>query len=111
MGVLRPAGWLDRLGRFEWHALSVPRAVRGGLGVTLPLAVGWVTGHVEYGAYAALGALPAGFASFEGQTRSRLAGVLVASGGMALATFVGATTAAGVPSLLPVAVGIWAYVT
>jgi uncharacterized membrane protein YccC len=102
---------LPRLDAFDWSALSMPDAVRGALGVTLPLVVGWLTGHVEYGAYTALGALPAGFSSFEGQTRTRVGGVVVASVGMAVATFVGATAAAGAPWLLPLMVAIWAYAT
>src|SRR4051812_28719210 len=109
MSAVSPEAWLARLGPFDWHALSLPRAVRGALGVTLPLLVGWLTGHIEYGGYTALGALPAGFASFEGQTRGRVVGVLVASAGMAVATFVGATAAAGAPWLLPLVVAVWAY--
>jgi len=105
------ASRLARLRHLDWSALDVPRAVRGAIGVTLPLALGWMTGHVEYGAYTALGALPAGFASFEGQTRTRVIGVLIASVGMAVSTFVGATLAAGAPWLLPLVVAVWAYVT
>jgi uncharacterized membrane protein YccC len=111
MSAVSPGPWLARLGPFDRHALSLPSALRGALGVTLPLLVGWLTGHIEYGAYTALGALPAGFTSFEGQTRGRVAGVLVASAGMAVATFVGATTAAGAPWLLPLVVAVWAYAT
>ena len=103
--------WIARPGKFDWSELSTRRAARGALGVTLPLVIGWLTGHVTYGAYTALGALPAGFASFEGQTRSRLTGVVVASIGMALTTFAGATTAASAPWLLPALVAIWAYAT
>ena len=111
MSAPSPASRLARLGPFDSHALSLPGAVRGGIGVSLPLLVGWLTGHIEYGGYTALGALPAGFVSFEGQTRSRVAAVLVASAGMAVSTFVGATTAAGAPWLLPLVVAIWAYAT
>jgi len=102
---------LARLGPFRWSGLLPSRAGRVALGVALPLVVGWFTGHVEYGAYMALGALPAGFASFQGHTRSRIAAVALATIGMALSTFVGATTAAGAPWLLPAIVAIWAYVT
>ena len=75
------ASRLPRLDALDWSALAVPRAVRGAVGVTLPLVVGWLTGHIEYGAYTALGALPAGFASFEGQTRTRVGGVVAADQG------------------------------
>ncbi len=102
---------LLRLGPFRWSGVLPSRASRVALGVALPLAVGWFSGHVEYGAYMALGALPAGFASFQGYTRSRIAAVALATIGMALSTFVGATTAAGAPWLLPAIVAIWAYVT
>ena len=77
----------------------------------VPLALGWATDHVEYGAYAALGALPAGFVSFQGETRSRVAAVALASIGMAFSTFIGATTAAMWPWLLVPIVAIWGYVT
>ena len=39
-----------------------------------PLVIGVATGKIEYGSYAALGALPAGFVSFRGVSRTRLAG-------------------------------------
>ena len=87
------------------------RALRIAFGVVLPLAAGWFAGHVEYGAYMALGALPAGFASFQGQSRTRVAAIALASIGMAVSTFVGATTAASTPWLLPAIIAIWAYIT
>jgi hypothetical protein len=70
-----------------------------------------VSGHAAYGAYAALGALPAGIASFQGETRSRVAAVALASVGMAVSTFVGATTAALAPWLLVPMVAAWGYLT
>jgi uncharacterized membrane protein YccC len=77
----------------------------------MPLTVGWMTGNVVYGAFTALGALPAGLASFQGETRSRVAVVVAASIGMALSTFVGATVAAISPWLLVPVLAIWAYFT
>ncbi len=59
----------------------------------------------------ALGALPAGFASFQGETRSRVAAVVLASVGMSLSTFVGAATAAVDPWFLVPIVAVWAYFT
>ena len=85
------------------------RAARVSVGVVLPLLAGWLSGHVEYGVYMALGALPAGFASFQGETLTRVAAVAVASVGMALSTFVGATAAEAAPwSLVPI-VAVWGY--
>src|SRR4051812_42495763 len=72
---------------------------------------GAATGHLQYGGYMALGALPAGFASFHGETRSRVAAVVLASLGMAVSTFVGATTAAAAPWLLVPIIAVWAYFT
>ncbi len=69
------------------------------------------TGKIEYGSYAALGALPAGFVSFRGVSRTRVLAVICAAAGMAVSTFVGATTAASRPWLLVPAVFAWAYVT
>jgi uncharacterized membrane protein YccC len=80
-------------------------------GAVVPLTLGWMIGNIMYGALAALGALPAGLASFQGETRTRLAIVVVASIGMALSTFVGATIAAISPWLLVPILAIWAYFT
>ena len=57
------------------------------------------------------GALPAGFASFHGETRSRVAAIVLASVGMSLSTFVGATTAAATPWLFVPIIAAWAYFT
>ena len=101
------ARWLD-LGQFRWRNVALGRALRTAFGVIAPLAAGIATGHAEYGTYAALGALPAGFVSFRGITRTRVMAVLVAAG-MAVSTFVGATTAASAPWLLVPVLMIWAY--
>ena len=100
-----------RLGPFSVRLLAPARAARVTFGVLLPLVVGWQSGHIAYGAFMALGALPAGFASFQGATRSRLAAVVVASIGMTVSTFVGAVAAASEPwSLVPI-VAAWGYLT
>lgn len=92
-----------------------PRAalapVRGALlasGVMLPLSLGVALGHAEYGVFAALGALPSGFAAMFGQGRKRPAAVALASVGMAFGAFVGALAAGNPPLLIPV-VAIFAY--
>ena len=91
---------LLRLGPFRWRAVSPWRAARVAAGVVVPLAIGWWSGHIDLGAFAALGALPAGMVSFQGVTRSRVAAVAAASVGMAVSTFVGATLANGAPWVL-----------
>ncbi|WP_129769246.1 FUSC family protein [Streptomyces sp. L-9-10] len=100
---------LLRFGPFRWGDVALWRAARVATGVIVPLAVGSATGHLDYGAFASLGALPAGFASFQGVTRTRVAAVAAASVGMAVSTFVGATTVAAAPWLLVLVVMIWGY--
>jgi uncharacterized membrane protein YccC len=102
---------LPRLGALPVARLAPARAARVALGVVLPLVIGWLCGDLRYGAYAALGALPAGFSSFQGETRSRVAAVALASAGMALSTFVGGTVAAASPWLLVPVVAAWGYLT
>jgi len=106
-----PVAWrkLAQIGPIRWGDLAPWRAARTALGVVIPLALGWVGGHLDYGAYAALGAMPAGFASFQGETRSRVWVVVVASLGMAVSTFVGATLFTGAPWLLVPVVAVWGY--
>jgi uncharacterized membrane protein YccC len=100
---------LVAVGPIHWGAAAPWRAARVALGVVVPLAIGSAAGHLEYGAFAALGALPAGFASFQGVARSRVASVAVATAGMAVSTFVGAIAAATAPWLLVAAVIVWGY--
>lgn len=107
-GELRQSGWLD-FGAFRWRDLAVNQAVRAAVGVITPLVIGVVTGKIEYGSYAALGALPAGFVSFRGVSRTRVVAVFLAAAGMSLSTFTGATTAQAAPWLLVPVVLIWAY--
>ena len=102
---------MARLGPFRWDAVAPWRAGRTTFGVVLPLAVGLATGHLEFGSYMALGALPAGVVSFQGETLSRVGAIATASLGMAFSTFVGATTAAAMPWLLVPIAAIWGYAT
>ena len=101
---------LVQLGPFHWEDLALGRATRVAVGVVVPLAFGWASGHSQDGAFAALGALPAGFASFQGVSRSRIAAVGAASIGMAISTFLGATLAT-MPWLLLMAVIAYGYAT
>src|SRR5207245_10614080 len=66
------------IGSFRWDAIAPGRASRVAAGVLLPLIVGWASGQIEYGAFAALGAPPTGLASFQGVTRSLIEAVRVA---------------------------------
>lgn len=110
---LRRFQWqgLLRFGPFRWSDVAPWRAARVAVGVVVPLAVGLAGGHLEYGVYASLGALPAGFVTFQGVTRTRVAAVVAASVGMAVSTFVGGTTAAFAPWLSVPVVIVWGYVT
>lgn len=89
---LSHGGWLN-FGQLRWSDANVLGGLRAGIGVIVPLVLGLVTGHMEYGAFAALGALPAGFVSFQGFSRTRLTAVVLAAVGMAMATFAGAAAA------------------
>lgn len=83
-------------------------AARATIGVAIPLVVGQLSGHPVAGTAAAVGALQAGFASFQGTYRSRAGVVVAASIGMALSVVVGATLGhvLGVDMLL---VSLWAF--
>jgi uncharacterized membrane protein YccC len=101
-------GWLD-FGAFQWRDLALAQGFRAAIGVLTPLVIGVATGRMEYGSFAALGALPAGFVSFQGVNRTRVLAVLCASAGMAVSTFAGATAARQPLLLIPVVFG-WAYI-
>jgi Fusaric acid resistance protein-like len=101
---------LVRVGPLRWGDVAPWRAARVAVGVVVPLAIGSATGHLDYGAFAALGAQPAGLVSFHGEARSRLTAVAVASVGMAASTFVGATTATAAPWLLVPFVIVLGYI-
>jgi uncharacterized membrane protein YccC len=106
---LSQGGWLN-FGAFRWSDLDVPRALRAGVGMTTPLALGLATNHLEYGVFAALGALPAGMVSFQGASRTRVTAVVFAAVGMAVATLVGGVCAYLGGWLLFPAVLIFSYV-
>jgi uncharacterized membrane protein YccC len=108
--VRRGFGWLD-WGRFHWRDAAVGPGVRAALGVLTPLAIGTAVGRVEYGTYAALGALPAGFVTFSGVTRTRVLNVSAAAVGMAISAFIGSVTAGGMPWVMVSVVLIWGYAT
>jgi uncharacterized membrane protein YccC len=107
-GELSQSGWLD-FGAFRWHDIAPGRAVRAAFGVITPLVIGVAIGRVEFGSFAALGALPAGFVSFRGVTRSRVRAVVIAAAGMAVSTFIGAWAEGSHPWLLVPAIFALAY--
>lgn len=108
-GEVGRGGWLN-LGQFRWRNVTPGRAARATVGVLTPLVIGFATGHVEYGTFAALGAVPAGMVSFQGVTRTRVLLVAVAVIGMAISTFVGGAAAYGLPWVLVPVVMVWCYV-
>lgn len=108
-GEVGGGGWLN-LGQFRWRNVTPGRAARATVGVLTPLVIGFATGHVEYGTFAALGAVPAGMVSFQGVTRTRVLLVAVAVVGMAISTFVGGAAAYGMPWVLVPVVMLWCYV-
>lgn len=73
-----------------------------------PLALGVALGHTRYGAFAALGALPAGVVATFGRGRRRVTAVMLSTAGMAVGAFAGAA-AAGHAWLLLVAAALFAY--
>jgi uncharacterized membrane protein YccC len=106
---LSQSSWAD-FGAFKWRDIALGPAARATVGVIVPLVIGVATGNVTYGSYAALGALPAGVVTFQGVTRTRVAAVVMASAGMAVSTFVGATASAVGWWLLVPVIFVWAYV-
>ena len=102
-------GWLN-LGQFRWRNVTPGRAARATFGVLTPLIIGFATHHVEYGTFAALGAVPAGMVSFQGVTRTRVLLVSLAVAGMAISTFIGGAAAFGVPWALVPVIMLWCYV-
>ncbi len=105
---LSHGSWLN-FGPFRWSAVDVPRALRAGVGMVTPLALGLATGHLEYGVFAALGAQPAGIVSFQGASRTRVSAITLAALGMAVATWVGGVAAWASGWLLFPAVLVFSY--
>ena len=105
---LSHGGWLN-FGPFRWSAVDVPRALRAGVGMVTPLALGLATGHLEYGVFATLGAQPAGMVSFQGSSRTRISAITLAALGMAVSTWVGGVAAWASGWLLFPAVMVFSY--
>ena len=100
-----------RVAQVPRASLTPGRGLLHGAGVIVPLALGAATGQLEFGSFAALGALPTGFAAIFGHTAGRKSTgtALLAAAGMAVASFVGALAAADPVFLLPV-IALLAYV-
>ncbi|MGH9298341.1 MAG: FUSC family protein [Acidimicrobiales bacterium] len=93
--------------RLQPDQADVLGGLRCTVGVVIPLVIGLSTGAVADGLAAAVGALCAGFASFQGAYRSRAAITLLVAGGMAVATLTGALGARADWSAV-VVIGAWA---
>lgn len=90
-GVPGGAGaFLSEISRFQFSQADLPGAVRCTIGVVVCLVVGISTGAVADGVSAAIGALCAGFASFQAAYRRRVAITVLVGFGMAAATISGA---------------------
>ena len=74
----------------DWGQIEIKGAIRCTIGVLIPLVVGLATGAVADGVAASVGALCAGFASFQGGYRSRASLTVLVASGMAVSTLVGA---------------------
>jgi uncharacterized membrane protein YccC len=71
--------------------LALVPAARCALGITIPLVVGDLSGHLLVGVGGAVGALTAGMASLQGTYRSRMKIMAFAAAAFAVSAFVGAT--------------------
>ena len=89
-----------RVTRVPRAALAPTRGLLLAAGVMLPLSLGIVFGHPQYGVFAALGAFPSGIAATMGAVRRQPAAVALAAVGMGLGAFVGALAAGSAPLLI-----------
>ena len=108
--ALRPTAKVVAVSRAH---VDLRRGVRLGMGVFVPLAAGVLLGHPEYGVFAALGALTAGFAATTGARAGQHAYAVLLSGlGMAVSGFAGAALAQRPWALLGVlvAASVWRIV-
>lgn len=96
--------------RVNFSTADIAGAARCTIGGVIPLVIGLSTGAVADGVYAAIGAICAGFASFQGAYRSRAAITVLVGAGMAAATYTGALSGHADWSAVLV-VAVWAFVT
>lgn len=106
-----PRRWPAWVGALHLDRIAPWRAAGVTIGVVAPLLAGWWGDHTDWGAYMALGALPAGIVSFTGETRSGVFAVVIATLGMAISTFVGAVIPNIAPWLLVPVLALWGYLT
>ena len=105
-GILRQASSTAK--QIDRKRISIAIAVRNSIGVATTLFIGIVSGHPLLGVTASIGALNAGFASFQGTYRSRAEVVLAASLALALSAFVGGTIGHLVGADIAVT-GLWGF--
>ena len=92
----------------DWSRFEGTAALRCALGVAVPLVIGAVTGYAPVGVFGAMGAVGAGFGSFQGAYRSRAALMLLASVDMSFSVLVGSLAGHSLASTIGVA-ALWAF--
>lgn len=95
--------------RIRLDQVDVLGSLRGTTGVLIPLVIGLATGGVADGVFAAIGALCAGFASFQGAYRRRVGITVLVGVGMAAATLTGAIAQRADWSAI-IVVAAWAFI-
>ncbi len=95
--------------RLNLDQADLPGALRCMAGVLVPLVLGLSTGAVADGVYGSIGALCAGFASFQGAYRRRVFITFVVGVGMAAATISGGLAGRADWAAI-VAVAVWSFV-
>jgi uncharacterized membrane protein YccC len=88
---------------FDRSAFEPGFALRCTIGVAIPLTLAAVLGRPALGVAPAIGAFITGFTSLQGVNRTRLSAMLIAAGGMAVASFVGAVAAHSTPGIVAAA--------
>jgi len=92
----------------DWSRFEGSAALRCTLGVAIPLLVGLAIDQSAVGVFGAVGAVGAGFGSFQGAYRSRAAVMLLAAGGMAFSVFVGSLASYSIAAAIGVA-ALWGF--
>lgn len=103
--------WLSRLQsavKVDRSRLAFGAALSGSIGFVLSIALGLLTGQIQDGLTAALGALMVGFANLGGAYRSRTATMLCTSAAVGVAALLGGLT--GNSALLTILVSaVWGF--
>ena len=92
----------------DWTQFDGLGALRCTVGVAVPLVVGQAIGQPPIGVFGAMGAVGAGFGSFQGAYRGRAAVMLLAAVGMAFSVFIGSLAGRSNSALIVIA-AFWAF--